>query len=484
MSMATENNSTLGRQAHLPLSRAFQISLNSLKIRFWRSMVTAGGIFLGIAFFATVRTQSMMQWPIPTKIDAGYVRVDGQVNGPGDYEVWSPVNVKEGIDAGIPSEVIDRIAKDSNTFSLTNVVQGKLQYKRAIKNRARVNKEWVGLKKFSPKLQFFVDVAGDKDMPVGDALKYGIPKKIVHALAGKDKTFKGSALADYLRESPKWIEPIYLATALDQDISIKDGIRAGVPEAIVLHLTGEGKVFKGSALNDAVNAHPTWMKIWKARVKRYTIFNTVDDAAIKRVGKSHTLALNDILKQAKNPDPKTADMSNIMVVNMNGRKLAENFIKDNKTAGNIKMVDGDYILIPDRNIYYRTYWLLVMSLLVCAVGIMNSMLMSVTERFKEIGTMKCLGALDSFVVLLFMLESGMMGIAASVLGWTLGTVIMIVIAGFTKGWGMVATIGFLNLLGSFLVSVGVGLGLTILATIIPAKRAADMPAAMALRSEV
>ena len=47
-----------------------------------------------------------------------------------------------------------------------------------------------------------------------------------------------------------------------------------------------------------------------------------------------------------------------------------------------------------------------MSLLVCTVGITNSMLMAVTERFKEIGTMKCLGALDSFVVVLFMLESG------------------------------------------------------------------------------
>src|SRR5207249_2216753 len=49
----------------------------------------------------------------------------------------------------------------------------------------------------------------------------------------------------------------------------------------------------------------------------------------------------------------------------------------------------------------RQQWLAIMALLVCFVGIMNAMLMSVTERFKEIGTMKCLGALNRFVVTLF-----------------------------------------------------------------------------------
>merc|ERR1712098_155893 len=67
-------------------------------------------------------------------------------------------------------------------------------------------------------------------------------------------------------------------------------------------------------------------------------------------------------------------------------------------------------------------WLIIMSLIVCVVGITNSMLMSVTERFREIGTMKCLGALDHFVVILFLLESGFQGFAGALVGALIGFV--------------------------------------------------------------
>ena len=134
---------------------------------------------------------------------------------------------------------------------------------------------------------------------------------------------------------------------------------------------------------------------------------------------SKAVMLGDALKLAGGVDKKNADMRDLMLVNKSGRRLSLD-LGTKPEVVETKLVSGDIIAVPDINERYRSIWLVVMSLLVCSVGITNSMLMSVTERFKEIGTMKCLGALDSFVVTLFLLESGMMGICASVLGWAVG----------------------------------------------------------------
>ena len=169
------------------------------------------------------------------------------------------------------------------------------------------------------------------------------------------------------------------------------------------------------------------------------------------------------------------------VITAAGTVLGIAFLVSVLTAMMIQRNSG---AITDPSERYRMTWLVIMSLLVCLVGITNAMLMSVTERYKEIGTMKCLGALDKFVVELFMLESGMMGIAASILGWVVGFLLMVLLAGATRGWDLVANIQWLAVLVTFFEAIGVGLLLTLVATIAPAKRAADMPPAMALRSEI
>jgi putative ABC transport system permease protein len=132
----------------------------------------------------------------------------------------------------------------------------------------------------------------------------------------------------------------------------------------------------------------------------------------------------------------------------------------------------------------RQQWLAVMALLVCFVGIMNSMLMSVTERFKEIGTMKCLGALDSFIVKLFFIEAVLMGFIASALGWLLGWLItsgVHLITTGTKDFGAAFWTGSIS---QAVLSIAIGAGITLFAGIPPAMRVAGMPAAAALRSEV
>lgn len=132
----------------------------------------------------------------------------------------------------------------------------------------------------------------------------------------------------------------------------------------------------------------------------------------------------------------------------------------------------------------RQQWLAIMALLVCFVGITNSMLMSVTERFKEIGTMKCLGALDSFVVKLFFIEATLMGVISSVSGWVIGWLIIAVIHLFTDGVKVFSGAFWGNTLIQAVESIALGAIITLVAAIPPAVRAAKMPAAVALRAEI
>lgn len=129
-------------------------------------------------------------------------------------------------------------------------------------------------------------------------------------------------------------------------------------------------------------------------------------------------------------------------------------------------------------------WVVIVSLLVAVVGITNTLHMSVAERYREIGTMKCLGALDRFVVELFLLESLALGLAGSVVGALCGTLHAILPWVF-RGKELAHAHLPLGALGkNFLWGVGAGLLLTIIGSMYPAVRAAKMAPAEAMRTEV
>ncbi len=131
----------------------------------------------------------------------------------------------------------------------------------------------------------------------------------------------------------------------------------------------------------------------------------------------------------------------------------------------------------------REIWLVSLSLMVCVVGITNSMLMSVTERYREIGTMKCLGALDSFVVRLFLLESLFQGVAGALMGCILGMLAMSLVNLLNYGGEVIRVYPWGNILKFALISFGTGIMLSVIGAIYPAYRAARMVPAEAMRRE-
>lgn len=130
------------------------------------------------------------------------------------------------------------------------------------------------------------------------------------------------------------------------------------------------------------------------------------------------------------------------------------------------------------------YWLVFVALAVSVVGIINAMLIAVYERYREIGTMKCLGALDRHILLLFLVESFVEGATGGILGFSVGLVAALLSAGFTTGFDIVLRIPAAELLVLFAGSVLLSMLLSVAAALYPAWRAAGLTPVEALSYEL
>lgn len=132
----------------------------------------------------------------------------------------------------------------------------------------------------------------------------------------------------------------------------------------------------------------------------------------------------------------------------------------------------------------QTWWVIGLALLVAFVGILNAMLMSVTERFREIGTMKCLGALDGFIVKLFLIESLFQGGAGTIAGVIIGLILSVIAAVWSYGSFAWANVPWGELGIIAVICFVVGVVLTVGGALYPAWQAARMQPIAAMRVEV
>lgn len=116
------------------------------------------------------------------------------------------------------------------------------------------------------------------------------------------------------------------------------------------------------------------------------------------------------------------------------------------------------------------------SLVVGGVGVMNIMLVSVTERTKEIGLLKSIGAKDKDILTQFLVEAIVMSVIGGIVGIAIGI-------GGAFLVSKVAHIPFVVSVPAILIAVGVSAGVGILFGLYPARRAARLSPIDALRYE-
>ena len=135
--------------------------------------------------------------------------------------------------------------------------------------------------------------------------------------------------------------------------------------------------------------------------------------------------------------PEKIDIDQIIVQIDNGEDINEvikRVDKKLKSTRNVDEKNRDFIILSPEELLASfgvilniitafLFGVAAISLLVGGIGIANTMYTSVLERTKEIGTMKAIGAKNSDILLIFLIESGLLGLIGGIFGVILGVAV-------------------------------------------------------------
>ena len=165
-----------------------------------------------------------------------------------------------------------------------------------------------------------------------------------------------------------------------------------------------------------------------------------------------------------------------------GNKTAEilnKFYKldaDTVYKGNSVMEQAKQIQALSESTNKQLVWIAAISLLVGGIGVVNIMLVSVTERTGEIGLKKALGAVKSRILVQFLVEAAVLTLLGGILGVGVGMVLSVII-------GTVSEVPILISPWSILLSVGVSVVIGLVFGLLPAIKASRLNPIEALQRE-
>ena len=186
----------------------------------------------------------------------------------------------------------------------------------------------------------------------------------------------------------------------------------------------------------------------------------------------HQTYVQEVAVQVKSADQMATVQQEITDLLRTRHKLTGTAANDFNVRNNNQIQET--IAGTTQTLTYLLAGVAAVSLLVGGIGIMNIMLVSVTERVREIGIRMAIGARPSNVLLQFLIEAVLLSLAGGLIGILLGVGASYALA-HLAGWSMAVTWGAIAMSFGFAAFVGVFFGYY------PARSAARLDPIEALR---
>ena len=452
----------IGRQIVLPFSKAFEIAWKGIRIRIWRSMITMSGIILAIAFLMSVWTGGVFDRSL---------RSVGE-DHPLHSLVQGALEAEAMASGGVRLHCIvaeQRAAGASGQVTPGTSIQTFLNAAEAFRAET-----------VPAEAEALVGILGQEDAGVDALVLVGMPPTLSDPAAA-------GAVRRFVRGGGFLL--VYGAQGIGdgREMPLAD-IMPAKPTGETLTIAKEELTRGSQAVQVQWRTHPA-ARFLATQPEAGAV--AMAEAGERKVGWSVSRDEGSVawypVEASSAADP---DVLSWFVRGQTAQETDETVQAANSLM--MRLIARGAGGTGEKH-DMRGVWLVTLSLMVCVVGITNAMLMSVTERFQEIGTMKCLGALDKFVVKLFLIESSLQGVVGSLAGALIGFVLAFLRALFTyhvkdletgqSYWLTLQFFPMMSVLAWVVIALVVGIFLSIIAAIYPAIRAARMEPVQAMRVE-